>query len=328
MKTWKKKSRLLVFIFLEVALLLIFFSFLTNNVFAGFGEHNVTVKTNLTVGNVFPEILNVSIEDDAASFTLTPNDTTSLKCIAVVRDYNGEADIDDAVSAFFDNAYSYGDSDDNNSHYTNTTCVITNTFGSYNGYNDDAYTALVNCTYDVWYYANATEWNCTMVVNDSYNWEGIGYDLITIDPLLALGLPDIIQYGEVNATYVSDENVTNVTNYGNVKINLSLSGYGFWENDGNAMNCTLGANQNISIEYEKYNLTTTTPGDISYSEFIANYTNLTSYPVTKIFNLDFRHQEAVNEAWNYTYWRIYVPLGVAGTCQGNIIFGAVQADGT
>ena len=28
-----------------------------------------------------------------------------------------------------------------------------------------------------------------------------------------------------------------------------------------------------------------------------------------------------NEAQNRTYWRIYVPLGVAGTCQGNIVFG-------
>ncbi len=327
MKKWKKKYQIFTLIFLEAALFLLFFSFLTNNVFAGFGENNVTVKTNLTIGNVFPEVLNVSIQDDAASFSLTPNDTTTLNCVAVVRDYNGEADINAAWSRFFDNFSSnYADSDDNNTHYTNDTCVITNNFGNYNGYTDDAYTSLVNCTYSVWYYANATEWNCTIRINDSYGWNAQGSDLITISPLLALGLPDIIQYGEVNATYVSDENVTNVTNLGNVEINLSLSGYGFWENDGNAMNCTLGSIQNISIEYEKFNLTDTTSGDISHGEFIGNYTNLTSSPVTKRFDLDFRKQESYNEAWNYSYWRVYVPLGVAGTCQGNIIFGAVQAN--
>ena len=28
---------------------------------------------------------------------------------------------------------------------------------------------------------------------------------------------------------------------------------------------------------------------------------------------------------NNTYWRIYVPAGVAGDCSGNIVFGAVSA---
>ena len=329
MEEKKINYSLAFFVLLEVALFFLFFSLFPNTIFAGFGTDNVTVLTNLTVGNVYPEIINVSIQDNAASFTLAPNSTTLLRCVAVVRDYNGEGDISAAYSEFFDNfSSSYGGSDDNNMHYTNTSCNITTSFSSYLGYSDDAYTALVNCTYLVWYYANATEWNCTVRINDSYNWQAREDDLITISPMMALGLPDVIQYGTVNATYVSDENITNMTNYGNVKVNLSLSGYGFWENDGNSMNCTLGSIKNISIEHEKYNLTISHPGDLTFSEFIANYTNLTSAPVTRKYDLDFRHDDAVNEAWNYTYWRIYVPLGVAGTCQGNIIFGAVQADGT
>jgi hypothetical protein len=310
-------------------LFLIFFSLFPKTIFAGVGTNNVTVITNLTVGNVYPEILNVSIEDNAASFTLTPNSTKLLRCVAVVRDYNGENDINFSNSTFFDNfSSSEGGANDNNIHYTNSSCNMTNDFGSYNGYSDDVYTKLVNCTYQVWYYANATAWNCTVMVNDSYDWRAKGYDLITISPLLALGLPDFIYYGTVNATYVSGENISNVTNYGNVPVNLSLSGYGFKENDGNAMNCTLGSNKNITIEKEKYNLTTSHSGDLTLSEFIANYTNLTINPVTKRFDLDFRHNDILNEAWNHTYWRIYVPVGVAGTCQGNIIFGAVQADGS
>lgn len=324
MKKWKKKSRKFIFIFLEVTLILIFLSLFLfpNSVFAGFGEHNVTVKTNLTIGNVFPEILNVTINDGDASVALIPNNTKKVYCFAHVVDYNGEDDISNIRAEFFDNDFSsYEDSDDNNTHYTNASCVINTGYG-------DEYTVSANCTFDVWYYANATTWNCTVRANDSYNWENKNSSTIEVSPLLALGLPDIIQYGTVNATYVSNENITNVTNYGNVMINLSLSGYGFWENDGNSMNCTLGANKNISIEYEKYNLTYSIPGDLTHAQMIGNYTNLTSYPVTKKYNLDFRHQEAVNEAWNYTYWRIYVPLGVAGTCQGNIIFGAVQANGS
>ena len=38
-------------------------------------------------------------------------------------------------------------------------------------------------------------------------------DSITISQLLALGVPDIINYTRVNATFVSDEQIANVTNY-------------------------------------------------------------------------------------------------------------------
>ena len=326
----KKKINYLFTFFTILAAILVFLFFLSfpKTIFAGVGTNNVTVITNLTVGNVYPEILNVSIQDGAATFTLTPNSTTTLRCLAVIRDYNGEADIKVANSTFFDTlSSSYGASNDNNNHYVNSSCTITPSFTSYNGYSDDVYTVLANCTFPIQYYANATQWNCTVIVNDSYNWKARGSDLINISPLLALGLPDFIYYGTVNATYVSGENISNVTNYGNIPVNLSLSGYGFRESDNNAMNCTLGAIKNISIQNEKYNLTIPHTGDYTLTQFIVNYTNLSSAPTVRSFNLDFRHNDAVNEAWNHTYWRIYVPLGVAGTCQGNIIFGAVQANG-
>lgn len=146
--------------------------------------------------------------------------------------------------------------------------------------------------------------------------------------MLALGLPDVLYYGTVSETEVSLENVTNVTNFGNTKINLSLSGYGWKLNDGNAMNCTLGDIKNISISLEKYNLTTSNPGVLNYTAFNQTYVNLTSAPIVKKYNLDYRHNDAFNEAINSTYWRIYVPLGVAGTCQGNIVFGATVAPGS
>ena len=132
-------------------------------------------------------------------------------------------------------------------HYTNNTCTITQ---------EGTYTDWINCSFNVWYYANPGTWNCTINVTDTLYKSGYGSDIFNISSLLALGLPDFIYYGLVNALDVSGENVSNVTNYGNVKVNLSLSGYGFRLNDGNAMNCTIGAIKNISIANEKYNLTT------------------------------------------------------------------------
>jgi len=126
---------------------------------------------------------------------------------------------------------------------------------------------------------------------------------------------------------LTDESAIEVINYGNVKINLSLSGYAFEENDGYAMNCSEGDIRNISIENEKYNLTQSNVGDISLTEFESKYKNLTSYPVVNEFNLDYRNDDLTNNAINSTYWRIYVPSGISGNCQGNIVFGAVQAPG-
>lgn len=314
-----QKKTIIFFILLEVFLFVILFSFFPKGVFAGVGSPNVTVITYLDVGNVFPELSNVTIQNNDSSLALIPNATKLVFCSALATDYNGWDDIDNATATFFDASNSsYGASNDNNFHYTNYSCDIIQ---------DDTYTAWINCSFDIWYYSNSGVWNCTLRVEDKKNKVGYGSDNITISSLLALGLPDFIYYGEVNATEVSLENVSNVTNYGNVKINLSLSGYGFTLEDGNAMNCTLGSIKNISIEHEKYNLTNSNPGVLDFPQFIANYTNLTSYPVVKKYDLEYRQNDLINEAINASYWRIYVPLGVAGTCQGNIIFGATIAPG-
>jgi hypothetical protein len=177
--------------------------------------------------------------------------------------------------------------------------------------------------FDVWYYANSGSWNCSANVTDSSGYTDFETNETTIETLLSLGLPDSLDYGVINATYVSGEGMLNVTNYGNVEINLSLSGYAASVGDGFAMNCSLGGN--ISIEYEKYNVTVSNPGTLDLSGFEEAYVNLTSSPIVSEFNLDSRQNDVSNEAFNETYWRIYVPTGVGGTCQGNIVFGAVQA---
>jgi hypothetical protein len=297
------------------------------------GENNVTVQTTLEVGNVYPEVLNVSCEDGSVDFSLTPANTTVISCVSIVRDFNGDYDIDGTngtyLGVFFDTvASSYGGTDDNNNHYTNNSCYIDTSFPDWNGITDDAYTVLANCTFEIEYYANPENWNFSILVNDSLGWSAMGSDEISVNELLALGLPDTINYGLVNATYVSDENVTNVTNYGNVPINLTLEGYAVTQGDGKAMNCTLGSVGYINVSYEGYSLNNSYPGVLDLSEFQSNYTNLTSSAVTRRFDLDYRQNDVINEAVNETYWRIYVPIGVAGTCSGNIIFGATQGAGS
>ncbi len=324
------RMKIAVLIFLEVALVfLIFNTFFNPSVEGDVGE-NVSVIVNLTVGEVSPEILNVTLQNEAV-ITLIANDTATVYCEAVIRDYNNDDTISTVTAEFFDNAFSsYGGGDDNNTHYTNSSCNISTDFGTWNEVTDDDYLALANCTFEVYYYANATTWNCSVWVNDTSGLDGFGSGTGTINQLLAVGLPSYINYGTVNATYVSAENATNVTNVGNVDLNLSLSGYGRTEGDGWAMNCTLGSLGGILLGFQKYNLTESHNYGMSLSDFDVNYTNLTSSPTVKTFHLLQRQNDTNQNVddYNTTYWRIYVPLGVAGTCNGTIIFGATTAVGT
>ncbi len=69
---------------------------------------------------------------------------------------------------------------------------------------------------------------------------------------------------------VSNEVEMNITNYGNIIMNLSLEGYGLTAGDENSMFCETG---NISIEYKKFNLTTSNSSNMTLQEFEENYQN-------------------------------------------------------
>ena len=96
-------------------------------------DENVTVLTFLTVGTNPPEISNVSIDGDVANVVLVGNNTKNVTCVALINDWNNDTDIDSVIGEFFDNSASgYGQSDDNNQHYT-TTCDINRSFGTWRG---------------------------------------------------------------------------------------------------------------------------------------------------------------------------------------------------
>ncbi len=310
-------------IFLEVSLLLALFTFLPNSVIAGVGSPSTTVITNLTVGNTFPDVVAIEL-NGGSDIDLTPNTTTLVSCIAIIRDYNNDSDVDNVNATLFDAIdSSSGDSNDNNYHYTNSSCQLTADAGVVLGYpTDDAYHSLANCTFQVQYNANPSTWTCHITANDSMSWSAQNSTNETVNQLLALALPDAIEYGTINATEVSFEQVANITNVGNTQFNLTLEAHGSDQTSDVAMNCTLGNIGYIPTEYEKYNLTASNPGTQTLTQFEASYTNITNSAVTETFNLNFQQDEGANEAVKESYWRIYVPKGVAGTCNGTIIFGA------
>jgi hypothetical protein len=58
---------------------------------------------------------------------------------------------------------------------------------------------------------------------------------------------------------------------GNVELDVQMSAFGVVPNDLLAMNCTLGLNGTIGLEHERYNVTNSTPGALSLTEFSESY---------------------------------------------------------
>jgi len=322
---------LLIIEFTLILFLIPFFSTPVN----GYSNGTVVVKTSLQVTQSAPEVVTVVVTNASNSYTnfnITGNPGTgkTIYCNGIVRDWSNNTFLTNISARLYQNTSGQWDSDDNNTHYTNSSCSLN--LSTYDPvYGDDSfgnYTANYSCSFNFMYYANPGTWNCSVVVYNNFTLNNTNENTTVVGELLGLTLPTTIDYGSVNSTFVSNENITNVSNAGNVAVNLTLQGYAFYVGDGQAMNCSKGTVKNISIMYEKYNLTTSNPGVLALTDIETLYTNLTGGPITKKFNLNYRQAENWDDATNATYWRIYVPRGVAGTCSGNIVFGAIKSAGS
>ncbi len=283
------------------------------------------VMGNLTLNSI-PEVLNLSVDDaqdnPVQEIDLTPASTRLVQCVGVARDFDGESTISTVRAEFFNVASSsFGSADDNNVHYSNESCTVNAGYGN-------AQEVAYECSATVLYYANEGAWNCTVEVFDTFNVSGSATNQTTINVLLALSVPSVLDFGLVNTSEVTPEQQFNVTNAGNTLVNLSLSGYARTINDGHFMNCSFGET-NISIEHAKYNLTSANTGALTLGQVELLYTNLTSTVTIADFALSHRQNDTDDVgATNQTYWRTYVPPTADGSCSGNLVLGAVQASAT
>lgn len=281
------------------------------------------IVTNLTL-NSPPEILSITIDDSITDpineIDLITATNTLVSCTGIINEADNSS-LYNVHARFFDNTYSnYLDIDDNNTHYTNNSCYFNSSYAGPLG------NKQVICNFNIQYYANPGEWKCQLEVEDNLSISVNSSDLTNINQLLSIGVNSTINYGINSASSVSSEIIINVTNYGNVIVNLSLRGYSMDEGDNLAMSCSVRGE--IPVENEKYNLSAGNSGELNLLEFNEKYTNLTSNSVIKNFSLDYRKEESYNEAVKSTYWRIYVPTEVDGLCNGSIVFGAVIAPET
>ena len=265
-----------------------------------------------------PPFLSSLVVDDSNSvpsgeIDLVAAFTQTVNCNGVVVDYDNESDFVNASAVFFDKTNSaYYSSDDNRTHYTNSSCFIDKSYGNANQ-------SLVNCSFNVYYYANSGQWNCTIAPYDIFSSSKIGSNITLINTLLAINTSESLDFGNLSSGAVSNESQINITNFGNVMINITLSGYAETVGDGYAMNCSGGNPSTVPIYYQKYNITSSNPGSLTLTQFEDLYKNLSSANVNESFNLG----SGFNSV-NSTYWRIYANPGITGSCKGNIFVGAVR----
>lgn len=268
---------------------------------------NYSVRTTVNVTNAYPEILNITCNNDA-SFTLNAGTTKTIVCIVQIRDYNGWNDINYANATFYYNVNESSDPDDNNEHYTNGSCLNTS--------NDGQYLANWTCSFNVWHYAFNGTWYANSTVNDSYGAQDNDYGTATIDALLALNVTPVINFGNMAVTDTSaSSEQANITNFGNVDINVTVYGFGGNNMTGGSGFAMICEQRNLTLPNERYDLNPATgyPAMTRISG-VANQTGLTII----------RQTNDAQQEINSTYWRLHINLTTNpyGICNGTVVFSA------
>ena len=299
-RTKKQRKVTIMNIALALAFFFSIFFIFSENANAQYNYDHVNVTTRVNITNAFPEILQMYIQDP---ITLNAGGIQTVFCNATIRDWNGFNDITSVNATFYYYLNESWHTDDDNEHYTNTSCVETD--------NDGVYIANYSCSFQVQYFAFNGTWTCNVTVEDNFGFMDSDNISTTINALYALNVTDVIDYGNLSVMDYSDNITATITNFGNTDINVSVLGYGLTEGDGIGLVCASGTN-NISIEHQRF-----------YNSLVEwNIKNPLS-AVNQDMNLTLlkRVDDLTPVTWD-TYWQLFVPPNPFGVCTGTVRFTA------
>jgi len=245
-------------------------------------------------------------DSDGGSIQLSVNDDRVVFCNATVSDSDGWQDVFSSGSVnatLHHQSSSAGVGDDKNLHYTNTSCGYTGASGT---------TATAVCAFTLEHEALNGTWTCTVTAKDSLGNTASSTGTNSVDQLVAVEISESwIHFGVMGlGSSSSVANSTNVTNKGNVVIDIQVKG----DTD---LSCALG---------------TLGVGNISYNVSSGGYDTMSS----KRLSTDWQSETAfdlgiegvataedVNSTKN-EYWTINVPsTGVRGVCNNTVTVAAV-----
>ncbi len=283
------------------------------NVWGG-NVNNETLVTKVRVSAV-PDLFRVDIIQ--SPIDLTPGNLTTVNCTGQVFDPNGWDDIVKVNATIYDVAPPFGynpdpSTVDNNYRYYNTSCNCSSA---------DTMNASCSCLFNVEYFANNGTWQCNMSITDSTNYtDNMNSSYVTLSQIIGVGIPNEIDYGNLSVTQESNYIPANISNFGNVPINISTRGWGGTQPYSNAFNdtCMICDWGNISIYNERYSQNT--------SLVFGDMTNITNTSTgLPNYNLPVRTNDInYGNDTNITYWKLYIPPNVGGFCNGTIEFLAIE----
>jgi hypothetical protein len=184
--------------------------------------------------------------------------------------------------------------DNDTDHYTNASCTLTETNQSV-------------CSFRVRYFANPSMWICNISVTDGNiienNWTNT-----TVEPLSAMSITSITFHNySVNMIFpgtISSEETMQIENTGNVNLTVEISA------QAESISCSTGA---IPIANSHYSIIEATP----YNESI----QLSTSPAP-IGNYILPKRTGPVQENRSIFWRLLVPTGVGGECEGEIYLRA------
>lgn len=290
-------------------------TFLTFTV-AGANQTNQTALFFVNVSNQNNTLYLVQIVAPTIPIDLTPGNATIVTCNGSFQDLDGFQDLAVVSAVFYHESVGHDAPDDNNNHYTNSSCGACSEIPNSNGLN-----GTCSCNFPVQYYADNGTWRCNMTIDDGFFTDSNQSNPVEVTELLALEIENFsIDYGDLSVTEISPQQRNNVTNIGNIPINITLRGYGGTDEStgiNHTMICASGTN--ITFDNHRFSLENGT----DFGNMI-NLSNQTTQIPT--LTLDRRtNDNALENSTNATYWKLRIPTGSSGVCNGTVIFGALSA---
>ncbi len=283
----------------------------------GLNITNATVIARVNVTNTEPLLYLVRVLN--APIDLTAGSATIVVCNGSFSDNNGYTDIKNVSATLYREFTASNAPDDNNTHYTNQSCLTSCSVDSETNNKNGS----CQCNFPVQYYAQNGSWVCNLTIQDSgFLNMSLNSSLFTINEVIGIDVEnDVLDYGNLSATQTSRPVRENVINTGNIPINVTVRGFGgdnetIGENV--SMICEDGAN--ITFDYQRYSQYNDTSFDNMF-----NLTNQTR-PFVNLSIPKRTENIALGNSSNSTWWKLNIPLGPSGVCNGTIIFGARRFD--
>ena len=270
----------------------------SNNITFTSEVRNITVK-------IIPVINLLMLDDGLApdgEIILNAGSTRFVNCSVTATDPEGLDDLINATGTFYYYQNKTTDSDNNNVHYTNNSCqLIANT----------SINKTFTCGFNVLYYANNGTWNCNVSVTNNYSISSSSNISNLVQSLYAVNVTDGIDFANAQSGFFSNNIIVNITNFGNMPVNVTIQGYALVIGDNVGMNCS--DNKNITITNIKFS---TNAAD--------NFTQKTQMTGSiQSLNLKIAKQNSITMITNATYWQITPDPGIVNRfCSGYVIFNA------